>query len=81
VFKPAIDDRYNKEKVVSHNGNAIEAINISKASEIMTHDLTNVDVIGIDEVQFFDDEIVIIVEKLSSDGHRVIVSVLDMDFM
>lgn len=41
-----------KEKVVSHNGNAIEAINISKASEIMTHDLTNVDVIGIDEVQF-----------------------------
>ena len=49
--------------MVSHNGNAIEAINISKASEIMTHDLTNVDVIGIDEVQFFDDEIVSIVEN------------------
>ncbi|MCC0976535.1 thymidine kinase [Staphylococcus aureus] len=80
VFKPAIDDRYHKEKVVSHNGNAIEAINISKASEIMTHDLTNVDVIGIDEVQFFDDEIVSIVEKLSADGHRVIVAGLDMDF-
>ncbi len=46
----------------------------------MTHDLTNVDVIGIDEVQFFDDEIVSIVEKLSADGHRVIVAGLDMDF-
>ncbi|WP_214442877.1 thymidine kinase, partial [Escherichia coli] len=80
VFKPAIDDRYHKEKVVSHNGNAIEAINISKASEIMTHDLTNVDVIGIDEVQLFDDESVSIVEKLSEDGHRVIVAGLDMDF-
>ena len=64
--------------MVSHNGNAIEAINISKASEIMTHNLTNVDVIGIDEVQFFDDEIVSIVEKLSADGHRVIVAGLDM---
>ncbi|MGT2340981.1 thymidine kinase [Staphylococcus aureus] len=49
--------------MVSHNGNAIEAINISKASEIMTHDLTNVDVIGIDEVQFFDDEIVSIIKS------------------
>lgn len=58
--------------MVSHNGNAIEAINISKASEIMTHNLTNVDVIGIDEVQFFDDEIVSIVEKLSADGTTVL---------
>ncbi|MGT2596423.1 thymidine kinase [Staphylococcus aureus] len=55
-----------KEKVVSHNGNAIEAINISKASEIMTHDLRLIfDVIGIDEVQFFDDESVSIVKTIS----------------
>ena len=52
MFKPAIDNRYHKEKVVSHNGNAIEAINIVAAKEILSQDLTNVDVIGIDEVQF-----------------------------
>lgn len=52
VFKPAIDDRYHKEKVVSHDGNEIEAINISTSREVLNQDLDNVDVIGIDEVQF-----------------------------
>ena len=80
VFKPAIDNRYHKEKVVSHNGNAIEAINIVAAKEILSQDLTNVDVIGIDEVQFFDDQIVDIAEQLAENGHRVIVAGLDMDF-
>lgn len=47
-----IDDRYHKEKVVSHNGNEIEAINISTAQEILNHKLEEVNVIGIDEVQF-----------------------------
>ena len=42
VFKPAIDDRYHKDKIVSHNGNAIEAINITTASEILRHDLSEV---------------------------------------
>ena len=69
---------YAKQKVVVFKP-AIDD-RYHKASEIMTHDLTNVDVIGIDEVQFFDDEIVSIVEKLSADGHRVIVAGLDMDF-
>ncbi|MBC3005343.1 thymidine kinase [Staphylococcus epidermidis] len=80
VFKPAIDDRYHKEKVVSHNGNEIEAINISTAQEILNHKLEKVNVIGIDEVQFFEDDIVNIVEKLAENGHRVIVAGLDMDF-
>lgn len=80
VFKPAIDDRYHKEKVVSHNGNEIEAINISTAQEILNHKLEEVNVIGIDEVQFFEDDIVNIVEKLAENGHRVIVAGLDMDF-
>ena len=80
VFKPAIDDRYHKEKVVSHNGNEIEAINISTAQEILNHMLEEVNVIGIDEVQFFEDDIVNIVEKLAENGHRVIVAGLDMDF-
>ena len=65
VFKPAIDDRYHKEKVVSHNGNEIEAINISTAQEILNHKL---------------EEVNVIVEKLAENGHRVIVAGLDMDF-
>lgn len=80
VFKPAIDDRYHKEKVVSHDGNEIEAINISTSREVLNQDLDNVDVIGIDEVQFFDGEIVNIVEQLAKNGHRVVVAGLDMDF-
>lgn len=80
VFKPAIDDRYHKEKVVSHDGNEIEAINISTSREILNQDLDDVDVIGIDEVQFFDGEIVNIVEQLAKNGHRVVVAGLDMDF-
>ena len=51
VFKPAIDDRYHKEKVVSHDGNELEAINISKR-EILLQNLSQFDVIGIDEIQF-----------------------------
>lgn len=80
VFKPTIDDRYHKEKVVSHDGNEIEAINISTSREILNQDLDDVDVIGIDEVQFFDGEIVNIVEQLAKNGHRVVVAGLDMDF-
>ncbi|MHD0397174.1 thymidine kinase [Staphylococcus simulans] len=80
VFKPAIDNRYHKEKVVSHNGNAIEAITIKAAEEIFEQDLTGVDVIGIDEVQFFENSVVDIAQKLAEQGHRVIVAGLDMDF-
>ncbi len=80
VFKLAIDDRYHKEKVVSHNGNEIEAINISKANEIWHYNLKDVDIIGIDEIQFFDQEIVEIAEKLAEKGYRVITAGLDMDF-
>ncbi|EII6316647.1 thymidine kinase [Staphylococcus pseudintermedius] len=80
VFKPTIDDRYHKEKIVSHNGNEIEAINISKASEIWHHDLNGVDIIGIDEIQFFDRDIVDIAQTLAERGYRVITAGLDMDF-
>lgn len=80
VFKPTIDDRYHKEKIVSHNGNAIEAINITEASEIWQHDLTGVDIIGIDEIQFFDRTVVDIAQTLAQRGYRVITAGLDMDF-
>lgn len=80
VFKPTIDDRYHKEKIVSHNGNAIEAINITEASEIWQHDLTGVDIVGIDEIQFFDRTVVDIAQTLAERGYRVITAGLDMDF-
>ena len=80
VFKPTIDDRYHKEKIVSHNGNAIEAINITEAKEIEQHDLSDVDIIGIDEIQFFDRTVVDIAQSLAKKGYRVITAGLDMDF-
>ncbi|AVQ33531.1 thymidine kinase [Staphylococcus muscae] len=80
VFKPLIDDRYHKEKVVSHNGNAIEAVNISSAKEITQYDLKGVDIVGIDEIQFFDREIVDVATSLAEQGYRVITAGLDMDF-
>lgn len=79
IFKPGIDTRYDETDVVSHNENSIQSTPVSSATQILL--LTNdVDVVGIDEVQFFDDEIVEVCNKLAAQGIRVIVAGLDMDF-
>lgn len=80
VFKPSIDNRYSEEAVVSHNGNQLTAINIKNSQEILEQDLQGIDIIGIDEVQFFDEGIVNVAQKLAEDGYRVVVAGLDMDF-
>ncbi|GEM00993.1 thymidine kinase [Halolactibacillus halophilus] len=80
VFKPAIDNRYHEESVVSHNGNSILARPVEKATDILDHITDDIDVIGIDEIQFFDEAIVSIVDQLADLGHRVIVAGLDTDF-
>lgn len=80
VFKPAIDNRYHEESVVSHNGNTILARPVENATDILDHITDDIDVIGIDEIQFFDDAIVSIVDQLADLGHRVIVAGLDTDF-
>ncbi len=80
VFKPAIDVRYAVEKVTSHNGSHFEATPIVAASEILQHLQSDTTVIGIDEAQFFDAEIVTVVEMLAERGLRVIIAGLDMDF-
>jgi thymidine kinase len=80
VFKPAIDVRYAVEKVTSHNGSHFEATPIAAASEILQHLQPDTTVIGIDEAQFFDAEIVTVVEMLAERGLRVIIAGLDMDF-
>jgi thymidine kinase len=80
VFKPAIDNRYAIEKVTSHAGTEFAALPIQSAAEIITHLYQDVTVIGIDEAQFFDEEIVPIVQGLADRGIRVIVTGLDTDF-
>lgn len=80
VFKPQIDDRYSKEDVVSHSGDKINAIPISKSSQIYDYIDEKTQVVGIDEVQFFDEEIVDIAINLADKGIRVIAAGLDMDF-
>jgi len=79
IFKPAIDIRYDEDEVVSHNDNRIRSTPVPVASNIRL--LANdVDVVGIDEAQFFDDEIVAVCNDLANRGIRVIVAGLDMDF-
>lgn len=79
IFKPAIDTRYDDEDVVSHDDNSIRSTPVPSAENIrlLTSD---VDVVGIDEAQFFDDEIVAVCNDLANRGIRVIVAGLDMDF-
>ncbi|MBY0426203.1 MAG: thymidine kinase [Cytophagales bacterium] len=79
VFKPEIDTRYHASDVVSHNKNAIESIIISEAEEIIGH-CQNIQVAGIDEVQFFDDKVGDVCQRLANAGIRVIVAGLDRDY-
>ncbi len=79
IFKPAVDTRYDEEEVVSHNDSRIRSTPVPVSSNISL--LANdVDVVGIDEAQFFDDEIVSVCNDLANRGIRVIVAGLDMDF-
>ena len=79
IFKPAIDVRYDEDKVVSHDANEIRSTPVPAAANIpMLAD--GCDVVGIDEAQFFDDEIVRVCNDLANKGVRVIVAGLDMDF-
>ncbi len=79
IFKPGIDVRYSEEDVVSHNANALHSTPVGSASEILFYS-NEADVIGIDEAQFFDDELPNVCQQLADQGKRVIVAGLDMDF-
>ena len=80
VFKPLIDDRYHEKRVTSHNGLDFDARPVSFASEILTQVDPDTTVIAIDEVQFFDADVINICEKLADQGKRVICAGLDTDF-
>ena len=80
IFKPAIDIRYSEEEVVSHDSHAILSTPVETSDSILL--LTgDVDVVGIDEVQFFDDNIVNVCQQLANRGVRVICAGLDMDYL
>lgn len=79
IFKPSVDTRYDVENVVSHEGNAIRSTPVPAAANIRIL-ADGCDVVGIDEAQFFDDEIVRVCNDLANAGVRVIVAGLDMDF-
>lgn len=80
IFKPCVDIRYSEEDVVSHNSSALHSIPVENASQILFYS-NDVDVVGIDEAQFFDDELVNVCRQLADQGVRVVVAGLDMDFM
>ncbi|WP_162862985.1 thymidine kinase [Salinibacter ruber] len=79
VFKPALDERYSEDEVVSHNENSVTTTPVEAPPQIQEL-VQEADVVGIDEAQFFDDDLVPTCQALAEDGHRVIVVGLDTDY-
>lgn len=80
IFKPIIDKRYDEENVVSHDETSIHSTPVQTAAQIILY-ANDFDVVGIDEAQFFDDELTAICNLLANNGTRVIVAGLDMDYL
>ncbi|TKG94806.1 thymidine kinase [Puteibacter caeruleilacunae] len=79
IFKPVIDVRYSVDEVISHDANAIQSTPVETAANILLLS-GDVDIVGIDEAQFFDQGLVEVCNQLAAQGIRVIVAGLDMDF-
>jgi thymidine kinase len=79
IFKPQIDTRYSENDVVSHDNNTIPSTPIGSPQNILLY-VNDVDVVGIDEAQFFDESLVDVCNMLAAQGFRVIAAGLDMDF-
>ncbi|MEA5018386.1 MAG: thymidine kinase [Erysipelotrichaceae bacterium] len=80
VFKPAIDNRYSQTKVVSHAGSFVDSIVVEKAKDILDFVSDDVDVVAIDEAQFFEHDIIYVCDILCAMGKRVMAAGLDTDF-
>jgi thymidine kinase len=80
IFKPSLDTRYSETRVVSHDEKSITSTPVDNASAILLY-AGDVNVVGIDEAQFFDNSIVEVCNKLADNGIRIIIAGLDMDFM
>ena len=79
IFKPAIDTRYSEEDVVSHDSHSIASTPIDSSASILLF-TSEIDVVGIDEAQFFDSGLIDVCNQLANNGIRVIIAGLDMDF-
>ena len=79
IYKPAIDTRYSEADVVSHDSNIISSTPIDSSASILLF-TSEIDVVGIDEAQFFDEGLIDVCNQLANNGIRVIVAGLDMDF-
>ena len=79
IFKPRLDTRYDEQRVVSHDENHLLPLPVGRSSDIVGK-VEGVQVVGVDEAQFFDDQIVAVCQELALDGKRIIVAGLDMDF-
>ncbi|MBK7578852.1 MAG: thymidine kinase [Myxococcales bacterium] len=80
IFKPRIDARYAPDSVVSHSKQELTAVAIDDANEMLEH-TEDVDVVGIDEAQFFGAPVVAVAERLANEGKRVVVAGLDQDYL
>lgn len=80
VFKPGLDSRYSKNNVASHNQNKFPCTIVDEAKDILKNLNKNVDVVGIDEAQFFNEDIVDVVNELANSGKRVIIAGLEADW-
>jgi len=81
IFKPVIDRRYSDDHIVSHSEMRIESCAVTSSRELLDHVAAETEVIGIDEGQFFDQELPMICDTLASQGKRVIVAGLDQDYL
>ncbi|MBP3713591.1 MAG: thymidine kinase [Bacilli bacterium] len=79
-FKPSIDDRYSETSIASHAGGRYKAYPIQKPEEMLNYVTEETDVVAIDEVQFFGESVIPIIDKFASRGIRVMCAGLDMDF-
>ncbi|MHA4809626.1 thymidine kinase [Flavitalea flava] len=79
IFKPSMDTRYHEKDIVSHNENAIPSTPVDNSQTILLF-AGEADVVGIDEAQFFDDQLPVVCDQLALRGIRVIVAGLDMDY-
>src|SRR5207245_1382871 len=80
VFKPALDDRYSRHLVASHDGSRLDAIPLHRSAEILEQLGEGVTVVAVDEAQFLDDRLPEIVQVLADRGVRMVAAGLDMDF-
>ena len=80
LFKPRVDDRYDAVKVVSHEGANADALPVATVQELASHVTDDVAVVGVDEVQFFDLDVVEALDHIADRGKRVIVAGLDQDY-